>query len=343
MGGAETFLMNIYRNIDKKDFKFYFLCFKEEKFFYEDEIKKLGGVIIRIPPMKFLQMRKHILEISKIIKTYNIDVVHVHTFYNSIFSLIAAKKSNVSKRIVHAHTIRSDKGVIGKIYALISKILIQHYANVQLACSKEAGEALYLNKEYQIVKNGIDINKFFFNENKRMQLREKLNISKETVVLGNVARFLEEKNHKFLIDIFYEYHKMNSNSKLLLIGDGPIREEIYNRVKNYHLENDVIFLGVRKDANDLYNIMDIFIFPSLYEGLGIVLIEAQTNGLKCLVSNTVPKEAKISDNIEYYDLSNTAENWAKKVQDTDKRRNMLNTREYDIINTVKKIEMIYKE
>lgn len=347
-GGAETLLMNIYRKIDRKKFVFYFLCFGSEKFDYEDEIEQLGGVIVRIKTLEELGIRKYIKEIMNVIKQNNIDIVHVHTYYNSIFSLIAAKKCGIKKRIVHSHNTKNSNkdNFITKIYATISKILIKKYANVYLACSPEAGEALFTNRKFMIIKNGIDINKFMFDIDRREKLRKQLNIDKNMIVIGNVARFYEQKNHNFLIDIFYEYQKLNPKSKLVLIGDGPLKQTIKEKVKKYNINDKVLFLGVRQDVNELYNIMDVFVFPSFYEGLGIVLIEAQANGLKCIVSDTIPREVKMLDNIEFVDLSQGEKKWANIIEKSNMKRlsdfTEIKKKGYSILETVGEIEKIYK-
>ena len=301
--GAETFLMNVLRNIDRNKFKFYFLCYGDNNFDYEKEIENLGAVIIKVPFKKF-QIIRNIYRIYKIIKEYKIDIVHSHTYYNSVFSVLAAKICKI-KVIIHSHNTKPSHSpnIAQKIYYNISKFIINKYSNYFYACSDDAAKEMFYKKtNYSLIKNGIEIDKFIFDETKRIHLRKELNIEEDTKVICMVARFHEQKNHKFAIDVFNMYTKIDENSVLLLVGRGNTEEEIKKQVHEYRLQDKVKFLGVRKDVADIYSASDLFILPSLFEGLGIVLIEAQTNGLKCLVSTNVPKEVNITDEVVFMSL-----------------------------------------
>ena len=199
------------------------------------------------------------------------------------------------------------------------------YANLQLACSKEAGEWLFGNTQFIVLNNGIDVSKYVFNQNIREEYRKILGFSDE-LVLGHVGRFSNQKNHNFLIDIFYEIIKINKKSKLILIGTGELENEIKEKVESLSLKEKVIFLGARADVNKIMQAMDVFILPSLFEGLPVVGVEAQASGLPCIISDTVSKDVKITDSVLQISLSLPPEEWGKKLIDfyeTFERKDMI--------------------
>ena len=209
------------------------------------------------------------------------------------------------------------KNLMKQLLRVFSKV----YATDYMCCSEHAGRWLFGDKEYDkgnvyLLNNAIDIEKFKYDERLRANKREELGIDDDTLVIGHIGRFVEQKNHRFLIDIFNEIHQKNKNSILLLIGQGPLMKEIKEKVEKLNLSRCVKFLGQRNDANQLYNAMDVFLFPSLYEGLGMVLIEAQANGLPCLASSEVPQAAKITNIIDFIDLKEDKNIWVEKILNT---------------------------
>ena len=315
-GGAETFVMNVFRAIDRNKFQFYFLCFSNKHFDYEDEIKQLGGEIIRIPDVKEVGIVSHIKAIKSVIKDNEINIVHAHTYYNSVFSLIAAKKAGVSTRIVHSHSTTSEvsPSLVKKIYFALSKFAIRHYATKRIACAKEAGYALFgRDNNFIVINNGIDLPRFSYSSAVRKKVRAKLNIPQNATVLLNVARFYEVKNHSFIIDIFSEYHKNYPNSYLILVGDGPLRSTIKNKVSRLGLSRYVIFTGVIADTEKMYSAADVFVMPSLFEGLPVVLIEAQANKLPCVISSAIDHDVKLSAEVAFLDLSLGAARWSDEI------------------------------
>lgn len=347
-GGAETFLMNIFRKADRQKFNFYFLCYSDEKFDYEDEIYRLGGTIIRIK-YSYKRIIQNVKQIKEIIKKYDIDIVHAHTYYNSVFSVIAAKQCKISS-IVHAHSTKSvnSPNFLQKIYYAISKQLIRKNISMALACSEVAGKAMLgENVKYQVLKNGIEISNFKYNKDKRKEVRNKYSIVESDTVFCCVARFEEVKNQSFLVDVFKEYHEMNKNSKLILVGRGSLKEKIAEKVENLGLKNDVIFTGVLSDVNLIYNASDLFVLPSLFEGLGIVLIEAQTNGLVCFASDNIPHEVDVTGNTHFLKLELGAKEWANIISNTDLSRydeeEKVRDSGYSISDVTKKLEKIYLE
>ena len=348
-GGAETFVMNVFRTIDRNKFQFYFLCFSNKHFDYEDEIKQLGGEIIRIPDVKEVGIVSHIKAIKSVIKDNEINIVHAHTYYNSAFSLIAAKKAGVSTRIAHSHNTMSEvnPSLVKKIYFALSKLAIRHYATKRIACAKEAGYALFgRGNNFIVINNGIDLSRFSYKPAIRKDIRIELNIPQDATVLLNIARFQEVKNHTYLIDVFKEYIKIHPNSHLLLVGDGPLRNTIENKVRKLKLANCISFTGVRSDTEKMYNSADIFVMPSIFEGLPVVLIEAQANRLPCIVSDSIDHDVKINDNFNFLNIHLAPSEWATAIKLCKKRRGQKShklDKLYDIKNIVKQLASIYKE
>lgn len=344
--GAETFLMNVFRNIDRNRFMFYFLCYGDKKYDYEEEIETLGGKILRIDALKQSGVKKFYKDLRNIIKKYDIDIIHAHTYFNSAIPLLVAKKEKVKIRIVHAHNTMSEykSNILKKIYNFISKIIINRNANQFIACSVEAGKSLFFkNKDIKVIENGIDLNKFNFNEEKRKKFRDTLELSDYDLVIGHVGRFEEQKNHKFLIEIFKAILKKNIECKLLLVGDGSQFDIIKNMCKEMKIADKVIFLGNIPNVDEIMNTFDAFVFPSLFEGLGIVLIEAQANGIQCFASTEVSKEADISNKIKYIELDKTPEFWANEILNSNLAKYQIDFQDcrYNINNTVKKLVKIY--
>lgn len=352
-GGLETLLMNIYRNIDRSKVQFDFLVHFKEKGMYEDEIKKLGGKVYRIEHITKAGPIKYKKQLKNFFKNNKYNIVHSHMDAMSGIVLREVKKNGVPVRIAHSHNSYPKMRLFEKIYKNYSKLFINSSCTDKFACSNIAGEWLFGenidNKSFTVLKNAIDTNKFKFNNLIRKNVREQLGISEDTLVIGNIARFNTQKNHDFLIDIFEEVKKLEKNTKLVLVGDGNLKQSIEEKVHRLGLDQDVLFLGVREDIPNLLNAFDIFLFPSLHEGLGIVLIEAQSNGLKCIVSKAVPEEADIKCNLlNIISLSQSAKVWANKIieeryynRESEISIKLANDSGYDIYEVSKWIESYY--
>lgn len=345
MGGTETFLMNALRTIDKDKYQFIFLCFTDDVFDYEKEIQSIGGRIVRIPDVKRVGPLKHIRQIEKVIAEEEIDIVHAHTYYNSLFSLIAARRSNINVRITHSHSMLSEPNppLLKKVYFRLSALIIKSYSTVLLACGKEAGTRLFGKKRFTIIPNGISVSDFTFSISHRKYLRAELNIPIDATVIGHVGRFEQVKNHDFLIDIFKEFIKLEPNSHLILIGDGSQQGRILKKIRQLDLNKHVSVVNKSYHVNKLYSAMDLFVFPSLYEGMPVALIEAQSNGLTCLVSNAIDKGINLTDNMVFYSLSMTAKQWAEKLVSlsTGRKPVELKNSEYDIHHSINNLESLY--
>ncbi len=310
-GGLETMLMNYYRHIDRDKIQFDFLVHREARAAYDDEIESLGGKIYRIS--RLIPWSKNYRNTLKdFFKSHpEYKIVHVHQDCLSSVALKCARECGVPHRIAHSHSSSQDKNLKYPI-KLYYKRKISRYATDLFACSDEAGRWMFCGADFRVVNNAIDAKKYVFNLNIRRKVRDSLILTDEFVV-GLVGRFSPAKNHAFLLDIFAEVVRLHNNSKLLLVGDGELRSEIEEKVRALGLTDKVIFTGVREDVPALLQAMDIFVFPSLYEGLGIVAIEAQTAGLPLFISDKVPIECQKTDLVWQLSLSDSPETWASAI------------------------------
>lgn len=343
-GGVESVIMNYYKHMDRNKIQFDFICDNDSTNIPYDEIKKLGGRVILCPPyQKQKEYQKFLIDLFNK-KKYKIVHSNINTL--SVFPLHAAYKAGVPIRIAHSHSTSNKKEWKKNIIKNILRPLSKKYANVYFACSKKAGNYLFgKNTNYTIINNAIDLDKFKYNEKIRKEKRKELNIKDSTLVIGHVGRFVDQKNHTFLIDTFNEIHKKNKDTVLLLIGQGPKEKEIKEKVKELKLNDSVKFLGQREDVDKLYNAMDVFLLPSLYEGLGMVLIEAQANGLPCVASTEVPKDADMG-NTKFVDLSNKDGFVNAVLDDKLKRKDCMEKIKsdgYDIENEAEKLEKMYEK
>ncbi|MDM5222780.1 glycosyltransferase family 1 protein [Peribacillus sp. NJ11] len=307
-GGAETLIMNLYRNMDRSKIQFDFLTSKEGVF--DNEILKLGGQIHRIPYISdvgHFAYKKHLDGFFRENATYK--VVHAHMDKMSGLVLQSAKKAGIPKRISHSHNTQSEGGLASRIYKWYAGTLIMSNATNLLACSRQAAQWLFKDKtkNVNILKNGIEYKLFSFSSETRGKVRKELNIESDACVLGHVGRFAQQKNHSLLIDIFADFIREKENSYLILVGEGPLKPEILTKVKAHKLENKVKFLGVRSDINRILQAFDVFVFPSLHEGLPVSLIEAQAAGLPCLISDQISKEVDLGINlIQFLPITNSS-------------------------------------
>lgn len=308
MGGQETFIMNVYRNIDRSKVQFDFVVHSKERGYYDDEIEKLGGRIYRITPMT-RNIFKHCKELKSVIKNGKYEIVHRHTSSSIVFiDLLIAKICGVKKRIAHSHSNKAQKS---PVLNMVCRLFLNALATEKLACSLDAKNSLYGNiHNYKILYNAIEIDKFLFNETMREKIRKK-NKCQNKFVIGHIGRFSPEKNHKFILELYNEILKDKSNVELWLIGDGQLKKNIIDRAKQMNLIDKIKFLGIVDNVCELLQGMDIFIFPSLYEGLGISLIEAQVSGLDCIASTNIQNEAIITNKVVCKDLD--INEWKKEI------------------------------
>lgn len=321
MGGIENFIMNVYRNIDRTKVQFDFFIHNDVDAIFEREIKELGGKIFKIPHITksgHIRYMKNVRKFFKEHKEYQI----IHSHYNEMsgFILKIANKEGVKIKIAHSHSAYPKyNSFLEKLYKCYSISLINKNSNLKFACSKIAGEWLYGKKEeFNVINNGIDSRKYIYNENIRKNKREELKINDNEIVIGHVGRLNHAKNHKFILEIFHKLLQLNFNYKLLLVGKGELENEILEKIKELKLEEKVMMLGVRKDVNELMQAFDFLLFPSIFEGLPVTLVESQGTGLKAFVSDVVTKEIDFNCGlIEFISLNKDAEYWADKINKND--------------------------
>lgn len=337
MGGIENFLMNYYRNINLKKFQFDFLIPYMQGSKYDDEIKKIGGKIHKMSLKNDKNLFKFLKDLDAFFKNNSFDIVHCSDTGLGVFYLYFAKKYNVKVRIAHSHATNVEKGVKGILKKFLQKWYVKQ-ANAFFSCSTEAGKYLFKNRKFQIIPNAINYSNFKFDVLQRENIRKKLNIDNETILIGNIGRICEQKNQKKLIEIL---SNLNEKYKLLIIGEGTLKNDILEKISEKKLQNRVIILEPVKDVYNYYNAMDIFILTSLYEGLPIVGIEAQANGLACLFSDTISKEVKYNDNIFFYDLNIDNKKIKNIIEELNLKRvdNIKNN--YNICTCTKYLEECY--
>ncbi|MBR3280734.1 MAG: glycosyltransferase [Clostridia bacterium] len=342
--GVAAYLMNYYQKMDFSRFDTTILVLNDDNKGRYEAFEKCGCKIVEL--IKNESWGKYLKRINIFFKENHFDIVHCHAPNYGAFYMHYAKKNGVKIRILHSH---ANKYADTKINAirnyLLFKIAVKK-SNYYLACSNEAGKFLFGKKHFEIMNNAIDFAKYKFNVEKREELRKELNIA-ESFVIGEVGRFCPQKNQLFTIDIFNEIHKIKEDSKLILIGGGDLEEKINNKIKEYSLGDSAIVLGSKPNAYDYYNCFDAFLLPSTYEGLGIVLIEAQVNGLPSYTSiDRVPKLAKICPLLKFLDLDKGAKFWADYIlNDKENTRKdydeEINNSDFNIEKEAKKLEEYY--
>lgn len=334
IGGSQTLIMNIYRKIDRTNLQFDFIVDHPDRMYFAKEITELGGKIYTILPFKgynLLQVKRAWKNFFQNHPDYKIFHSHVRS-YASIYLPIA--KKNGLKTIIHSHNTSNGSGVTAIIKFLL-QFPLRYQADYYMACSKMAGKWLFgkkvIGKPYfHIIANGIDVNKYCFSSDKRDQIRNEFKISKNTFVLGYLARVVPQKNPLFVIEVFKRMMEINASKemKLLFIGDGELLQEVKLLAEYYSISNNIIFTGSRTDVPELMMAMDLYILPSIWEGFGISLIEAQATGLKCLCSENIQKEPIVSNLVTRTDLKDKAEKWASiaiKLSSVYSRKNMTQT------------------
>ena len=308
-GGTQALLMNIYRKIDRTKVQFDFLVVYKEKQFYDDEIEKMGGHVYKLSFREDLNLPKFQKDLAGFFAQHHeYKIVHCHAYTIGYFCLKAAKKAGIPVRIAHSHSNAAVHDVKLPLKLIMQK-LFTVYSTDLFACSEEAGKFAFKGKKFGIVQNAIDSQKFIADANIREKIRKALRVESKFVV-GHVGRMQPEKNHDFLIDVFAEIKKKKPDAELILVGTGPLEEKVKSKVAEKGLSDCVHFLGNRKDMNRIYQAMDVFVFPSLFEGLGIVAIEAQAAGVPIVCSEGLPPETDITPIYRKLLLSDGAEKWA---------------------------------
>lgn len=355
IGGTETMLMNLYREVHKK-VRFDFISYYEKEAYYDKEIEALGGKIITLESPKKSGQVKSVFNLYKVIRDGDYDIVHAHTLFNCGAAMIAARLAGAKIRISHAHTnLDIGNSFIKKYYFLIMKYLINSNSTNLLACSNSAGKYLFGDKvvsknKYKVLPNYVDYKRFLKCDDKN-SIREELGIKHQDIIVGHIGRFVDAKNHKFLIEVLNMMIKKNKRIKALLVGVGPLRKEIEHKIKDLKLENNIYLLGIRNDTEKILNNCDLFIFPSIYEGLGLVMLEAQSCGLPCLVSEAIQPEADLSIGlIKQLNLKDGIDKWSNealnligtKIKDKELINDAFINRGYNLENIVNNLLNLYE-
>ncbi len=349
-GGAETMVMNLYRNFDRNKVQFDFVIHCPGPCDYSREIEAFGGKVYSVPRFNGKNYFQYVKAWDCFFQEHaEYKIIHGHVRSTAAIYLRIAKRFGLIT-IAHSHSTSNGAGLPGLIKNMM-QYPVRYSSDHLFACSQKAGEWMYGRKavkkdSFQIIQNAIDISKYSYNPVVRKAKRAELNLN-DQFVIGHVGRFEYPKNHLFLIDAFKEIHDQNSAAVLLLIGDGELRPEIEKKILQLNLRNFVILTGVRSDVPELMQAMDVFILPSLYEGLGIAAIEAQAAGLRCLVSDAIPREAFITDLIEALPLSAHPKEWADQLlrfKNGYERKNtftQIQNAGYDVRDSAKKLEEFY--
>lgn len=346
-GGIESYMMNYYRHFDRNLLQIDFIVHNAGGYgYYDEEIKALGGNIY-VLPQKSKHPFTYTAKLKKILLQGKYKIIHTHMDAMGAWVLKVAKECKIPIRIAHSHnTQHLTTNPIKLFFLEQARKSINKYATHRMACSKAAGRWLFNESPFQIINNAIEIEKFAFDKNIRKQIRQQYHIKDDDFLIGHIGRFDTQKNHEFLIDVFAEVYKKNPNSKLMLVGGGSLKESIQQKVQNLSLKDNVIFTGVRDDANLFYNAFDLFILPSLFEGLPVVSIESQINGNIVLLSDQITLEAKITPNVKFIPLDKNL--WKQEISSFiqnkgERNSNTFNfkTSGYDIKIEAEKLQKIY--
>lgn len=349
-GGLENYIMNMYRNIDRKKVQFDFLEHYSEDRFFDEEIRHLGGSIYRIPYMENKKaLREYIAQLDAFFAEHRYHVVHGHMATTACFYLKAAEKNGVEARLVHAHEDSFLKDPRGIVRMLLIKQAWRH-ANHLLACSKTAGRYYYGDRPFTMMKNAINSGKFSFDKERRDEERSELGVNDATLVIGHIGRFCNQKNHRFLVELFAEVIKRYPNSMLVMVGTGETKNDVISQVEELGISEHVRFPPPTGNPEYVYDAMDVFVLPSFFEGLPLTGIEAQCNGLPCVFSDSVTREVQITDRCHFISLEKSSREWAELVIDQALASRALNRQQgrdaiihagYDAQRNAEKMQAFY--
>lgn len=348
-GGAETLLMNLYRNIDRSKVQFDFLTCKEGVF--DSEIKELGGKVYRIP---YVTEVGHCLYLKQLYlffqQHHTYQIVHAHLDKMSGFVLQTAKKAKIPIRIAHSHNTRSEGGLVARTYKWYAGTRIVPSATHLYACSKAAASWLFQKHDRKVIllNNGVDVDRFRYCQQARQKARAEWGVNERTLVWGHVGRFNHQKNHRFLLELFHKVHQKNQNTVLVLVGEGVLKSEIEKQIKELELAQSVRLLGVRSDVHEILQGFDCFVFPSVHEGLPLTLIEAQACGLPCIISDDISEEVDMECGLIQRLSLDKAKEWERVLSFIDPslpRKEvayLLDRKGYNIKHQAEKIEQFYR-
>jgi len=353
-GGIEKYSINLFKYIDKTKFRLDFITKIDRKEFFDQQLYALGGNKIPLAK-KYTNSRILILfelfvnavRVSR--RGYDIGYFNLSSPSDVFKYPLICRISGIKKIVVHSHNSSNTNHRLSKRIAnWLGRIVINIISSEKFACSDKAAEWMYgarvvKNKSYTFVQNGLEVDKYLYNARVRDENRQKLGLSSANFVIGHIGRFENQKNHRFLINIFEAFLKNDKSAKLVLIGVGSLKKEIEQLVLEKHLQNSVLFLGERNNVNELLQVFDVFVLPSLFEGLPIVGVEAQAAGLKCVFADTITKEADITGNVSFLSLADSVKAWVNEIESFKnyQRKNQLQAlvgAGYDISSTAKLVQ-----
>ena len=351
-GGVQAVLQNYYAHMNQNEYIFDFVVMGAEVGELEQWFERRGSHIYHVTP-RSVSFRENTKELMQIIKSGNYDVVHCHQDYKSLIAIIIAKACGVKTRIVHAHQAFPKESTKSLVIRKLTTVLLKCFANVFIGCGRDAAKWLYGERMLKtgkaiVLNNAIDLEKYVFSEDNRKRIRHELGLENK-LVIGNVARFTHQKNHKLLIDVFAKYHAQIPHSVLILVGDGELEDETKIYCEKLGIRDSVKFLGVRADVFDLLSAMDVFILSSRFEGLALIMIEAQANGVPSVCSPFVTRELSLQPNVLFVpegDYENT-EAWCfviERALDIGRLEDTTNLTQagFDIQKEAINLEKIYK-
>ena len=348
-GGIESYSMNYYRNMGS-NIHIDFITHEIKDKNYKEEIEKNGDKVFLLKPIKLKNILKNINEIKEFfIQNNDYDIIHCNMANAAIFYFYYAKKFNINVRILHSHQDNYADKFLHKVRNIPLIYFGKKYTTVNFACSKIAGDFLFKKDKYHIINNAINVEIYKYNSETRKEFREKFNIKENEIAIGTVGRLTEQKNQMFLLEIMNEIIKHNENYKLFIIGEGHLKERLKEKCKELGLNKKVVFIESVNNVQDYLQMLDVFVLPSLYEGLGIVNIEAQASGLPTIVSDKIPDSASVTDLIKYISLEQDEVYWAKEIMKINRIKNREAYNEkvessiYNIREQAKELEKLYIE
>ncbi len=347
-GGVGNVILNYFDHMPKENYEVHILSNDIKSDLYMEHYVSRGFKVIEIPEL-LKNPFKSFGTMRRLMKENDYDIVHAHMTLTSIFPLCVAKICGIKVRISHSHLVVNSKGLKNKICMTASRMLRKWAVTDCMACGQDAGRSLFGDKtDFSVLNNALELENYRFDETIRMREREALGIAPDDFVVGHVGRFTNQKNHRFIIEIFSALLKKEPNAKLLLVGEGELFEEIQGKIRELGIERSVICTGAVNNVNELLSVMDVFLLPSVSEGFGIVAVEAQLVQLPCVISDVVPREVSFSDTVDFLPLSESASVWAERILSYKGVRGMdvmgiLREKGYDIETEGKKLDSFYKE
>ncbi|QEA40057.1 glycosyltransferase family 1 protein [Pistricoccus aurantiacus] len=347
MGGIETYLYKISSSIDKKEFSFGFIDNNEGPPCFYKELSDFGFDFHKVTSRK-KSIVKNRNETDSLLKNGDFDILHCHfNTLSYIYPVISAMKNNV-KVIVHSRNAGTSKSLKTNALHYLNSLVLPKDRIKRLAVSEDAGKWLFGKKsDFEIINNGVDIERFSYDDAARKNLRREFGVKDDEFLIGNVGAFLPAKNHNFLVDFFRRFLTVKKKSKLILVGDGSLKKSIEEKAEKLGISESIIFSGVRSDADRIYSAMDLFVFPSLYEGFGSAVLEAQTSGLPCLISSNTPKDVIVLKNCYQLDLSLGIDHWVRSAEaidaffDRSSASSEIEQAGYSVESEIKRLENIY--